>query len=527
MIRTPLLRALQRALREAATSSTRREFLKEASVIGATALAFPSLSKAATLLDTTHQQAGRNGDKVFILGGGVSGLVAAYTLQKAGIQSVVYEGSSRLGGRVFTLENFNDEGMFCELGGELLDSDHTDTLTLAEELGLGIDDFRSGDQGIEPFHFYFGGKHYYEKDLVEPFKPMAKHFQEDLKDLFADPATQVINYSTATEKAKKLDLIPLSTYLDQMTDVEEWVRELMRVAYIAEYGLEAEDQSAISLLMLMPDMSPGFRPYGTSDECKRIKGGNSNLVKALLEKLKGKVDVHVDRRLTKIERNGSQFQLSFRSGDQHHTHIANQVICTIPFSILRSIEGIETLGLTPRKLACIREFGYGKNSKHMLGFNRRVWREGDRKSTGLTFTNLSSQCFWETSRSQPGTQGILTNFLGGQNANQISSRDTVLQELELIYPGAQSAFNGKETQFNWGEHAWSKGSYSSPKIGQMTQLMGCQAEPEFEGNLLFAGEHVSEAFIGFINGAVETGQNAAKMMAALRKKTATRRHAVA
>jgi protoporphyrinogen oxidase len=72
--------------------------------------------------------------KVIVIGGGPAGLVAAYTLQKAGYFPIVLEKSDRLGGRLFTQHR---DGYAIDLGTQFLSSCYTATLSLCQELGLG------------------------------------------------------------------------------------------------------------------------------------------------------------------------------------------------------------------------------------------------------------------------------------------------------------------------------------------------------------------------------------------------------
>ncbi|MEY2196291.1 FAD-dependent oxidoreductase [Neobacillus sp. BF23-41] len=59
----------------------------------------------------------------------------------------------------------------------------------------------------------------------------------------------------------------------------------------------------------------------------------------------------------------------------------------------------------------------------------------------------------------------------------------------------------------WPGMSWTKGSYSYWKIGQYTSFSGVEGEPE--GNVFFAGEHCSQDYQGYLNGAVDTGELAA------------------
>jgi len=70
-----------------------------------------------------------------------------------------------------------------------------------------------------------------------------------------------------------------------------------------------------------------------------------------------------------------------------------------------------------------------------------------------------------------------------------------------------AAWNRKVTLDYWPGNVWTKGSYSYWKVGQYTRFAG--SESERAGNCHFAGEHTSQDFQGYLNGAVETGERAA------------------
>jgi monoamine oxidase len=60
--------------------------------------------------------AGRHGEEVAIIGGGLAGITAAYELMKLGFRPVLYE-SERLGGRLRSEPFEGDSGLIAELGG--------------------------------------------------------------------------------------------------------------------------------------------------------------------------------------------------------------------------------------------------------------------------------------------------------------------------------------------------------------------------------------------------------------------------
>src|SRR5690242_6488692 len=63
--------------------------------------------------------------KVYVLGAGIAGLVAAYELHKRGHDVTVFEGSGRIGGRIWT-HRFGPEedGVYGELGAMRVPQSH-------------------------------------------------------------------------------------------------------------------------------------------------------------------------------------------------------------------------------------------------------------------------------------------------------------------------------------------------------------------------------------------------------------------
>jgi len=93
------------------------------------------------------------------------------------------------------------------------------------------------------------------------------------------------------------------------------------------------------------------------------------------------------------------------------------------------------------------------------------------------------------------------------NGTPAQAAATFLKQIEPVLPGATASWNGRVTRDYWTGNEWTKGSYSYWKVGQYTRFSG--AEKEQSGNCHFAGEHTSQDFQGYLQGAVETGQRAA------------------
>ena len=80
----------------------------------------------------------------------------------------------------------------------------------------------------------------------------------------------------------------------------------------------------------------------------------------------------------------------------------------------------------------------------------------------------------------------------------------------------------------WGQDPYARGAYSTFKPGQLTRFAphfwleeeGAVTQQAVAGPIVFAGEHLSDAFPGYMNGAVQTGRIAAQSVLAERRRAA-------
>ena len=514
--RTPLFRSLMRAMRTSAASQrTRRDFIRltgasAASVtLGATGLRAQDAEKKEEKPAAEAKPAKKIEGPVAIVGGGIAGLTAAYRLMKAGVEVHLYEAAQRFGGRMWTKRDFNKDGMFVELGGELVDTNHEDLIALAKELGVELQNLKEGDTGLDFYHF--GGKIYTDHDVIAAFGGLSKRIAADAEGIYDDK-------EEFTAKARQFDNISLKDYLKQIgAGTDRWLLQMLEVAYVPEYGLDAEEQSALNLIdFINPDTANGFQVFGESDEAFRIRGGNDTLPTAVHREIERGVKCHSGHRLVKIAEDAGKLKLSFATETKVLTPTYANVIMALPFTILRTIEGIAALKLSEEKQKVIKEMGYGTNLKVMYGFSEKTWRKpaGGREffCNGAVYSDKPFQTCWETSRGQAGESGIITNFMGGSLGAQFEQArlDKFVTELDEVFPGVKAKVDpAARTMMNWPSIKTMRGSYSCPKVGQYTWMYEAAASPELDGHLIFAGEHTSATSPGFMNGGVESGNRAA------------------
>jgi len=455
--------------------------------------------------------------RVAIVGAGLAGLSAAYTLQKYGAEYVLFEANAeRVGGRVWSAQFAN--GQTGEHGAERIDTRHTDLIALANELGLALDDheeqFGDGSQTIIRYRGETRRDHEVAKERMGVGKILSKEIAER-KIVFE----QGDMAGTANKEAIEFD----------SQSVRDWVQShvpggatspagaslLSDVATLT--GREANEVSSMALLdewhtlvgFLTGEMDD---PENLADARYRVRGGNGKIA----ESLRAALDddrVLLGHRLIRILRNeDATYTLDFAGGSRV---IADRVILALPYPALRRVD-ISEAGFSKDKHSIIREFEMGAVTKMLLQFNGRLSDFG--LWNGFFFNDSPRFTSFESTGQQTGDTTVLTVYFGGAIAATLPVEkahgdappavyEPVLDALEAALPGIRARFTGETTLDVWSDDEYIHGAYSVFRPGQYTRFLGIIGEPE--GGVFFAGEHTSKQHHGFMNGAVESGIEAA------------------
>ncbi len=490
MARTPLFGALKRAFAETGVPIRPRALSRRS---------FLAMSAALAACGTQSSAA----SSIAIVGGGTAGLVCAYRLMNAQRAVTLYEASDRLGGRMFTRQNFNEDGQFCELGGELVDTGHTALKNLAGELNVAIDKLAPpGEEGED--YYIVDGRLHAQHELVDAqghgvFNDLARRIGED--------QAQLLQGDEWTPHS-------LAAYFYALGNrAPRWVMDLIEVAYWGEFGIPVAEQSALNFVdFIGTDAAKGFQMFGESDELFRIHGGSQALPDAIATRLT-RITIERQHALNAVARTNNGVKLTFNgpSGPVEKEH--ERVVFALPFTRLRQVSGIDAMGLSAAKLRAIRELGYGDNAKLMISTTGRPWNSAPQrfraKASGV-FISDTAQSVWDTSRGQEGDRGILTNYLAGSH-----DRDAALQRMShatrAFLPAMPQSFDPSKTAWmDWSRQPNHLGSFAGAKVGQYTTLLEEAGTPSEDGRIHFAGEHTSADFLGYMNGAVESGERAAR-----------------
>jgi monoamine oxidase len=439
--------------------------------------------------------------RVVVAGAGLAGLAAARHLETSGAEVAVVEGRPRVGGRVHTLRDGFAGGQRAELGADLIEEEQSEVFALARELQLKTVQILRGG-----FGFYGTIKGGAKRRRREPntFARLAKLLQPEI-DAFRTAGSR-----WDSGVARKIGRESAAAWLQRVrADVS------LRSAVRGLRGFYLADPEDLSLLVLVEQFARGDTP-GDS-RMFRLADGNDSLPAAMARGIRG--TVHLETTVKGAVQNARGVRLLVTGGPAID---ADYVVFALPASTLRDVK------FTPRLDApqwnAITSLRYGRATRVLLQFDTRFWIH-----RGLPRAYGSDEPFgavWDGNEQQSRSPGILSLLAGGRAARELrgivrSSGPTGLAR-RLAWLGRPSTLLSSAV-CAWDREPFSKGGYAFFDPGFDPAARSQLARPS--GRIVFAGEHTSLQWQGFMNGALESGRRAAlevAMMAGLDYRQITR-----
>lgn len=476
---------------------TRREFLRQLTLA----------TLAATNGFTPVAVRGAAPKRVIVVGAGLSGLSAAYELGALGHDVTVLEAQPRPGGRVHTLRDVFEDGLFAEAGASRIPSSHDLTLEYARKFGLVLVPFapanvpsirhaygqRTKIRPNAPFEWPSGIPA--EQKRLTPSE-VRRQYIAPLVDQITDP------FSSAWIPAslKQFDHVTRDQYL-RSKGVSQAALHLMNLGStpVARYRsfLDVLHENAVERELR--------RRAGVDEvELLKIEGGNDLLPRAFADRLAGRA--RYGCAVHRIEHDAQGVRVFFQTRQSSESSAASHVLCAIPFSTLKTIAFAPAL--TPEKQRVIASLPYESATRIYLQSRVRYWI-GEELS-GFADTDHPME-IWDSTYGQPGTRGILMSFSRGPKARELGRQSEAaqlrlgLKAIEEAYPGMQKNYERGFVKV-WDRDPWARGAVAYLLPGQVTSLAPHIARAE--GRIHFAGEHAS-SLRGWMQGALESGRRAA------------------
>lgn len=405
-----------------------------------------------------------------VVGAGAAGLSAAYHLLKAGYNVIVLEANDYIGGRIKSLENDSSHPM--EIGASLIHDKTQELYAIASRKGMLIT--RHGKM-----RFIVNGKFMGVIKLL---------FGLRLRDLFK--IRKIFNSLYSYDGKDK----PLS-YLLTLVEVGEIFRKVFSGVYSASLGTSIENVGVRSLRHSL--IGAGLRAEKDIVSIQ-VKGAFIQLLSEYVEAVSP--CVRLGTVVDSIDYQSDLVSVTTASGE---VIIANEVVVTVPLSILKGESIKFSPPLPENKQEAIRKLGMGQGAKIAIKFKHKVWKKD------CSYIIDCDKNITYFIQSPQNDRYVLIAFIIGHescssNENMVNS---ILSDLDAHFHGMASlAFESAHVQ-NWSQEKYIAGTYSYDAV----HSEGCREAlaESVENKLYFAGEAAVNGHAATVDGALISGKRAA------------------
>ncbi len=479
---------IYRALQPRLDRPSRRDVLKAALASASGLLALESgLAHAAR----------RALPRVVVVGAGFAGLACADELAAAGYQVTLVEARDRVGGRVLTYRDLVPNKT-VEGGGELVGPNQPTWMAYAKRF-----DLKFVELPWEPSDVVLLDGQRLDAAAAQKLWNEMRIALERLNAL-AEPLDAFEPWRS--EQARSLDAQSLDDWIRRL-DVSPACQQLIAIQMTGINGLIPAWQSLLGVLCTV--RGGGVQKFWDETDTMHCVGGTQQLAERLRQSL--------DQRGEQVKLELNCPVESIRVGEKSVTVqladgrklTADDVILTAPPTTWNKI-AFEPL-LPPHLSVPL-----AASTKYLAVVNEPIWRRDGHQPNAMSSTEV--QITWEATAGQ-GDSGshALVAFSGGRAADtcrgwNVDERQArYRQRLDEFFPGFAQALTGGRF-VDWVSDPWARGTYSFPAPGQVTSVGPLLAAPH-ASRVHFAGEHCCYAFVGWMEGALNSGVRIARRLA--------------
>ncbi|XP_003218986.3 amine oxidase [flavin-containing] B [Anolis carolinensis] len=448
---------------------------------------------------------GSNKCDVVVIGGGISGLSAAKLLFDSGLNVIVLEACNRVGGRTFTVRNKHVK--YVDLGGAYVGPTQNRILRLSKELGL--ETYKVNE--VEHLIHHVKGKSYPFKGPFPPmWNPIAYLDYNNLWRTMDEMGKEIPNEAPwEAPHAEEWDKMTMQELIDKIC----WTNAAKRFATLfvnVDVTSEPHEVSALWFLWYVKQCGGTTRIFSTTNggQERKFVGGSGQISEKIMDYL-GDL-VKLEKPVSYIDQTGGNVKVKTL---HHETFEAQYVICAIPPALTLKIHFNPPLPSMRNQL--INRIPMGSVIKCIVYYKEAFWRKKDYCGTMIIEDDDAAIGLTLDDTKPDGSFPAIIGFILARKCRRLchltkEERKIEICELYAKVLGSQEALRPVHyEEKDWCEEQYSGGCYTAYfPPGIMTQFGRILREPN--GRIFFAGTETATEWSGYMEGAVQAGERAAR-----------------